>query len=316
MKPKVLVVGSSNTDMVVQMPRLPAPGETILGGEFVVAAGGKGANQAVAAARLGAQVTFVARIGSDMLGDQSLQNFAADGLVTDFIVRDSVQPSGVALIMVGEGGENMIAVASGANGQLVPSDVAQAEDALKEASVLLLQLEIPMPVVRYSAEIAREAGLTVILNPAPAQDLDVDLLKTISVLTPNATETKILTGILPTEEESAARAANRLFEQGVAMVVITLGEKGAFFAGKNEAGLVPSHSVKAIDTTAAGDAFNGALAVALASERSLEQAVEFANQSAAISVTRVGAQPSLPRLEELGTGSLGLRTGAGSPRDF
>lgn len=304
MRPKVVVVGSSNTDMVVQMPRLPAPGETILGGEFVVAAGGKGANQAVAAARLGAQVTFVARIGTDMLGDQSLKNFAADGLVTDYIVRDAAQPSGVALIMVGGSGENMIAVASGANGQLGPLDVARAEDAIREASVLLLQLEIPMPTVRYSAEAARKAGLTVILNPAPARDLDEDLLKKVSVLTPNSTETKILTGILPTDQESAARAAECLFEQGVATVVITLGEKGAFYAGKNGAGLVPSRSVKAIDTTAAGDAFNGALAVALASGRELEQAVEFANQAAAISVTRVGAQPSLPRLEELRSGKV------------
>ncbi len=300
MRPKVLVVGSSNTDMVVQMPRLPAPGETVLGGEFVVAAGGKGANQAVAAARLGAEVTFVARIGTDMLGDQSLQNFVADGLVTDYIVRDSAKPSGVALIMVGGGGENMIAVASGANGQLSPADVAQAAAALKEASVMLLQLEIPIPAVRYAAEAASEAGLTVILNPAPAQDLDKDLLEKISVLTPNANETEILTGILPTDEKSASRAADRLFEKGVATVVITLGHKGAFYAGENGAGLVPGRSVEAIDTAAAGDAFDGALAVALASGRDLEESVDFANSAAAISVTRMGAQPSLPRLEELG----------------
>ncbi|HUV13453.1 MAG TPA: ribokinase [Acidobacteriota bacterium] len=303
MRPKVLVIGSSNTDMVVQMPRLPAPGETVLGGDFVVAAGGKGANQAVAAARLGAEVTFVARIGTDMLGDQSLQNFAADGLVTDYIVRDSSKPSGVALIMVGGGGENMIAVASGANGQLGPADVAQAKKAIAEASVMLLQLEIPMPAVLYAVEAASEAGLTVILNPAPARVLDEHLLERITVLTPNATETEILTGILPADEEGASRAADRLLEKGVTTVVITLGKQGAFYAGEKGAGLVPGRSVEAIDTTAAGDAFNGALAVALASGRDLEESVDFANSAAAISVTRVGAQPSLPQLEELGVGS-------------
>lgn len=299
MRGKVVVVGSSNTDMVVQMPSLPTPGETVLGGEFVQVAGGKGANQAVAAARLGADVTFVARVGDDALGRLAIENFQRDNIRTQHVRRDPDRPSGVALIMVDGRGENMIAVASGANNALSKADVDAASEAISTAAVLLLQLETPIETVKHAARLAKTKGAAVILNPAPAQALDGELLQQVSVLTPNEKEAEALTGILPVDLDSASRAARALQAQGVGSVVITMGEKGAFIRTPEGEELVPGKRVKAVDTTAAGDAFNGAVAFALADGEGLAEAVRFANHVAALSVTRMGAQPSLPTLDEV-----------------
>ncbi len=298
-KNSIVVVGSSNTDMVIQLDRIPRPGETILGGKFVMAAGGKGANQAVAAARAGGDVTFVARVGRDMFGDQAVAGFEKDGICVEHVLRDKASPSGVALIFVASDGENSIAVASGANGNLSPVDVRKARQAIAAASVLVMQLETPLPAVQAAAEIAAQAGVPVILNPAPACPLPDELLKLISILTPNETEAELLTGIPVTDDATAEQAADRLLARGVKTVIITLGARGAFVASEEFRGLVPGFEVKAVDTTAAGDVFNGALAVALARRQPLAEAVRFANAAAAISVTRLGAQPSAPKRKEI-----------------
>ncbi|MFC1547232.1 ribokinase [Candidatus Neomarinimicrobiota bacterium] len=298
-KPKIVVVGSSNTDMVIKMDRLPGPGETLIGGEFIMAAGGKGANQAVAAARLGGDVTFVARVGKDIFGQQALDGFRQEEIFTDLILRDERYPSGVALIFVDQGGENSIGVASGANVQLSIEDVAAARTELEAAKVLLLQLETPIETVQYAARTANEMGVKVILNPAPARDLDDELLGNISVLTPNETEAELLSGVSITDDATAREAAARLKQRGIENVIITLGAKGAIVITDEGVQQIPSKEVKAVDTTAAGDAFNGALAFALAADKSLEEAVRFANLAGALSATRMGAQPSMPTLEEL-----------------
>lgn len=296
---RILVVGSSNTDMIIKLDRIPRPGETILGGAFVTAPGGKGANQAVGAARAGGQVTFIARVGQDMFGDQAVAGFATDGINVDHVSRDKTNPSGVALIFVAKDGENSIAVAGGANAKLSPADVRKAKAAFDGASVLVMQLETPLESVQAAADLAVKAGVRVILNPAPAQSLPDKLLKCVSILTPNETEAELLTGIAVTDTASAAAAAAKLRVRGVQTVIITLGARGAFVATESGGQLVSGFKVKAVDTTAAGDIFNGALAVALAEGKPLDQAVRFANAAAAISVTRLGAQPSAPTRREI-----------------
>jgi ribokinase len=296
---RILVVGSSNTDMIIKLDRIPRPGETILGGAFVTAAGGKGANQAVGAARAGGQVTFIARVGKDMFGDQAVAGFVNDGINVDHVTRDQTNPSGVALIFVAKDGENSIAVAGGANAKLSPADVKQAKAAFAGASVLVMQLETPLETVQAAADLAAKAGVRVILNPAPAQPLPDKLLQQVSVLTPNETEAELLTGIAVNDDASAAAAAAKLRARGVQTVIITLGARGAFVATEKGDQLVPGFKVKAMDTTAAGDVFNGALAVALAEGQPLDLAVRFANAAAAISVTQLGAQPSAPTRPEI-----------------
>jgi ribokinase len=298
-RPVIVVVGSSNTDMIVRLARIPRPGETILGGQFVTAAGGKGANQAVAAARAGARVIFVARVGRDMFGDRARAGFVKDRIDVSLVVRDSAAASGVALIFVAKDGENAIAVASGANANLAPPDVARAATAIAGADGLVMQLETPLATVQAAADIAAKAGVPVILNPAPARPLPERLLRRVSILTPNETEAESLTGVKVSDRASAARAAAALHARGVAAVVITLGRRGAFVSSEQGGQLVPGFKVKAVDTTAAGDVFNGALAVALAEGRNLVDAARFANAAAALSVTKVGAQPSAPRRREI-----------------
>lgn len=296
---RILVVGSSNTDMIIRLDRLPRPGETLLGGEFITAAGGKGANQAVGAARAGGWVTLIARVGRDMFGEQALAGLVKDGINVDYVSRDKTSPSGVALIFVAKDGENIIAVASGANGRLTPAEVKKAKSVFSDASVLIMQLETPLETVQAAAELATRAGVPVILNPAPARPLPDELLGRVSILTPNESEAELLTGIKVNSDAAAARAADKLLARGVQTVILTLGARGAFVACDGCRQRVPGFKVKAVDTTAAGDVFNGALAVALAEERPLPSAVRFANAAAALSVTRLGAQPSAPTRVEI-----------------
>jgi ribokinase len=295
----IIVIGSSNTDMVIKSAHLPAPGETILGGEFFMNPGGKGANQAVAAAKLGGEVVFVAKVGDDIFGQEAVQGFKNEGINTDFIVVDPRNPSGVATIMVDDQGENCIAVASGANGTLSPADIDNALAQIDAADVLLMQLETPIPTIDYAASAGSEKWKTIILNPAPAQALSDDLLAKLDVITPNEIEAEVLTGIKVENTGDAEKAARALREKGVGTVIITLGSQGAFVVADSFTGMVPVRKVNAVDTTAAGDTFNGALAVGMANGLPIEAAVEFANKAASVSVTRLGAQASAPRLEEL-----------------
>jgi ribokinase len=295
----IVVVGSSNTDMMVRLPRIPRPGETLLGGEFLTAAGGKGANQAVAAARAGGGVRFVARLGRDAFGDQALAGFRREGIDTRCVFRDASAPSGIALIFVGGDGENSIAVASGANARLTPRDVRKAELLICSAAVLVAQLESPLAAVQAAAEIAASAVVPFILNPAPARPLPDALLRLVSVLTPNETEAEALTGIKVSDSAGAARACERLRARGVGTVILTLGRRGAFLADAQGQRLIPGFRVKAVDTTAAGDVFNGALAVALAEGKTAADGVRFAHAAAALSVTRLGAQPSAPTRRQI-----------------
>jgi len=296
---RIVVVGSSNTDMIIKAPRIPKPGETVIGGEFFTAAGGKGANQAVAAARAGGSVTFVARVGEDMFGRKAMEGFIAEGIETAHVHRDAEAPSGVALIFVDESGENSIAVASGANARLTTEDVHAARDAIESADVLLTQLESPLDAVRAAVDVATEHGVKVVLNPAPAQPLGRSLLRKVSVLTPNETEAELLTGISVSDEDAAVAAAEALRAAGVDAVVITMGSRGAFVLESDHGEMVPAFEVQAADTTAAGDVFSGALAVALTEGKSLPHAVRFANAAAALAVMKLGAQTSAPPRAEI-----------------
>lgn len=299
---KILVIGSSNTDMVIHSPHLPRPGETVVGGTFFMNPGGKGANQAVAAARLGGDVTFICKTGNDIFGHQSQQLFEEEDINTSYILSDNKAPSGVALIFVDDNAENCIAVAPGANGALSPADIQASEKAIEQADIILMQLEIPMESVAYAARLAHEKGKTVILNPAPAPApgiLTRELLKYIYLLIPNETEAEIISGICVTDTQSAIAAARKIREMGANNVIITLGSKGAVLCNEHSEKLIPAQKVKAIDTTAAGDCFCGALTQAIAENRELSDAVTFAAKAAAISVTRQGAQSSAPYRSEV-----------------
>ena len=262
--------------------------------------GGKGANQAVAAARLGGAVTFVAKVGNDVFGQEAVAGFRREGIDTTFIITDAEQPSGVALINVDAHGENCITVAPGANAHLQTPETEAALHVAKPNTLLLLQLEIPLKTVHAVAQQAADRGLRVILNPAPAQPLPPDLFQHIFLITPNETEAELLTGIRVTDLATAEQAAQQLHQMGVANVVITLGAKGAFLSTKSNHQLITTHPVTALDTTAAGDCFNGALTVALAEGQPLEEAVAFGCRAASVSVTRMGAQASMPIRSELG----------------
>lgn len=300
MKPEIIVVGSSNTDMVVKTDRLPAPGETVLGGDFMIAAGGKGANQAVAAARAGGKVCFITKVGNDIFGARTIKGLKKDRINVNYVYKTNDAPSGVALIMVDKLGENSIAVAPGANSKLTPKDVFAAESIFKDAKVLLVQLEIPLETVKAAIDLAFKYNLKIILNPAPAAKLPRDLFKKVTIITPNEIEAQILTGLkIKTNENDLSRIAQKLINLGVKNVIITLGENGVFVKNDAIEAIIPSFKVKPVDTTAAGDVFNGALAVAITKNMDLNDAIRFANAAAAISVTRPGAQPSAPRLTEI-----------------
>jgi ribokinase len=295
-QPRIVVVGSANTDMVVKTHRIPGPGETVIGGEFIMAAGGKGANQAVAAARLGAAVTFVARLGADVFGDRAIAGYEGEGIDTRHIVRDADHASGVALIFVDARGENSIAVASGANACLTPADVEQASDAIADADVLLVQLEVPVEAVHRAIELASEAGTTVILNPAPAKEVPPQLLARVTIATPNEHEIKVVVG-----EPDPDLAVSKILEAGTHAVLVTLGPEGVLWASASTRRNFPAFSVQAVDTTAAGDAFNGGLACALGQGEAMADAIRYASAVAALAVTRMGAQPSLPTADQVET---------------
>ncbi len=298
---RIVVIGSSNTDMVVKTRTLPLPGETVLGGTFFMNPGGKGANQAVAAARLKGNVTIVTKLGNDLFGEQARLLLAKEGIETRFIIKDKKNPSGVALISVDEHGENSIVVAPGANATLSAYDIDDEVYGDDISDVFLLQLEIPLSTVEFVAEKVAEKGNRVILNPAPARQISNELLSSLYIITPNENEAELLTGIRVTDLVSAENAASKLLKKGVKNVIITMGASGAFLLNNEVAKHIPVVPVKAVDTTAAGDAFNGALAVAISEGRSLEQAIDFANKAASISVTRMGAQASAPYRSEIET---------------
>ena len=295
--PHIIVVGSSNMDLVVKSARIPAVGETILGGDFIMAPGGKGANQAVAAAKLGTKVFFIAKLGDDIFGAKSLENFKNEGVNTKYVTRTKDAPSGVALIAVDQAGNNAIVVAPGANQKLTKNDLEQAKSDIASSGAVVAQLEIPLEIVEYAAKLANGCGVPFILDPAPARELSDELLGRVDVIKPNETEARILTGIEVKDENSARLAARSLLKRGVKAVIVTMGVSGYLLVDSQKDEFVSARKVKAVDSTAAGDAFTGALASGLAKGQSLSEAAFFANHVAALSVAKMGAQPSMPTIE-------------------
>lgn len=294
----ILVIGSSNTDMTVKTKALPKPGETVLGGIFTMGAGGKGANQAVAARRLGGEVKFICKVGRDIFGDNAIAHYEAEGLDTAGILRSDL-PSGVALISVDEKAENCIVVASGANNDLTEADIEAVADDLRRCGILLLQLEIPVPSVVKAARLAHEAGATVVLNPAPACPLPDELFRYVDLFIPNETELSTFSGLPVSDEESAAKAAAAMQAKGVGKLIVTMGSKGSLLCEGGEPVFVPARKVKAVDTTAAGDTFCGTLCVALSEGRGLKEAAEFATAASALTVQKMGAQDSIPYRKDI-----------------
>lgn len=290
----ILVVGSLNMDLVVRSPRHPQPGETLLGTEFHTFPGGKGANQAVAAARLGGQVKLIGRVGADAFGNALLETLSQDGVDTRHVEQLQDAPTGIALITVNDAGQNTIVVVPGANAKLSPPDLLSAAPSFEGASVVVIQLEIPLLTVTYAADLARRHGARVVLNPAPAQPLSATCLEQVDVLIPNQSEAALLTGCA-----AAGDAARRLMASGVRSVIVTMGEGGVLVVEDETATHLPAHRVSVVDTTAAGDAFVGAFAVALAEGRTVREAAAWGNAAGALAVTRAGAQPSLPARAEL-----------------
>lgn len=294
----ILVIGSSNTDMTAKTAELPRPGETVLGGVFTMGAGGKGANQAVAAQRLGGKVKFICKVGKDMFGDNSIAQYEKEGLDTSGILRSNL-PSGVALIYVDSHAENCIVVASGANGDLTEEDIEKSRKDLEGCDILLLQLESPIPSVLKAAKIAHQAGKTVVLNPAPACPLPEELFRSIDLFIPNETELSTFSGIEVKDVESAEKAAAAMQAKGVGKLIVTMGSKGALICEGGPSVFVPAHKVKAVDTTAAGDTFCGALCVAISEGKTLKEAAEFACAASALTVQKMGAQNSIPYRKDL-----------------
>ena len=298
MSPKIVVAGSSNTDMICRVPHIPKPGETVLGSDFYVVQGGKGANQAVAAARAGGNVTLIACVGDDLFGRQALESYKTDGIDTSCVEIISGVPTGVALINVADSGENSISVAPGANAHLSVEIIEKYRDVVKAADIVLVQLEIPEESVYHLVRMAKAAGVPVVLNPAPARTIDREILSMLTLVTPNEHEALLLSGS-GLEGCSVPELAALIQESGAGAVVITTGSAGAYYRQGSLEGHVAGIPVKAVDTTAAGDTFNGYLVVELARGKSLAEALHVSNKAAAISVTRMGAQPSIPKYEEI-----------------
>ena len=296
---KIIVIGSSNVDMVVRTSHLPAPGETILGGEFFMNQGGKGANQAVAIKRLGGNLIFMAKLGNDVLGRQSVDYFKKEGIDTKYITLDENSASGVALISVDDHAENSIVVASGANMLLNEQDVDKMLEEMCEGDILLMQLEIPLQTVEYAARKAFGKGVKVVLNPAPARSLPKELFRHLYMVTPNRIEAEMLTGIKIANDADVEKVAEEICAMGVKNVIITLGSKGCLIREEGVSYRIDAFKVEPVDTTAAGDTFNGALCVGLSEGMDLKQAAVMASKASSIAVTRMGAQSSIPYREEL-----------------
>ena len=304
---RIVVLGSTNTDMVISGKKLPAPGETVSGGTFLMNPGGKGANQAVAVSRLAARrgaCAFIAKVGDDLFGRDAAVRMKKEGIAAHLVV-DRKEPSGTALILVDAKGQNVISVALGANGTLSPKDIAPFKGEIEGASALLMQLETPLETVAWAAKVAHGAGVPVVLNPAPARKLPKELYPMLDWITPNETEAELLTGVKVVDAASAAKATAALKRRGVGHVVITMGAKGAYSGDCSR--LYPCQKVKAVDCVAAGDTFNGAFVVALAEGRTCADAICFAQKAAAISVTRPGAQSSVPHRREVAANGHAVR---------
>jgi ribokinase len=296
---KIVVIGSSNSDMVIKSDRLPVPGEIVTGGEFTMFSGGKGANQSIAIARMGGKVLFITKMGNDLFGRQSLELYKWEGIVTDYISWDPDKPSGVALVLMDAMGEKSISVARGANWSLSVKDIENARMEIENASILLMQLEVPMETVEYAAKIASEKGVRVIINPSPAQAISKKILQQTSIMIPNRIESELLTGYRVTDWISARKAAKRIHEKGVKTVIITLGSKGVLVYEDGIFHEIAAEKVNAIDTVAAGDTFCGTFCAGLSEGMSVVDAARIACKASAITVTRIGVQTSIPYRKEL-----------------
>ena len=297
-KPKIIVIGSSNTDMICKVPQIPRPGETIMGTEFFTVQGGKGANQAVAAARAGGDVTFIACVGNDAFGHQAIESYKNEGINISCIQKIEGVATGVALINVADSGENSISVAPGANARLSCEMIDAYQKDILAADLVLLQLEIPIETVYHVIRLVHAAKIPVVLNPAPSCRIDPEILAMLTLITPNEHEALMISG-MSAETISISAMAIEMEKNGIKSVIITTGSKGALYRQNGVEGVIPAMAVQAVDTTAAGDTFNGYLAVALSKGKNIRDAIQIANKAAAISVTRLGAQPSIPFAEEL-----------------
>lgn len=298
---KIVVVGSYVVDLTARTPHMPKPGETVLGGPFRMGPGGKGGNQAVAAARMGADVTMVTKVGKDLFGDDAIQNFKKEGIDSGFIYQVERESTGAALIAVDDSGENMIVVSLGACGTITEDEVQNAEAAFRKADIILVQLETSMDAISTTINLANKLSKPVILNPAPYQEISDELLAKVNYITPNETEAGLLTGVEVTDEDSARKAAEILLGKGIDTVIITLGKQGCYLLqrGESTGSIIPGYQVQAVDTTGAGDAFNGGFAHFLAEGQSIQKACKMANAVAALSVTKHGTAPAMPYLKEL-----------------
>ncbi len=299
MKPKIVVIGSSNVDMIMKMERLPKEGETITDAEYMQTFGGKGANQAVGAARAGGNVTFVNCVGDDLFVETMIKNFEEDGMDTRYIFHETGISSGTALVMIGEGGRNYLSVSPGANYRLSPAYIDKVKSVIDEAKIVVLQYEILPKTLKYILDYCDEKNKNVLWNFAPARTFDIDYLKKVNILVVNETEAEILSGITVNNYENAKAAIHKLMELGTQTVILTLGENGSLIGKPENIEKVEAFAVEAVDTTAAGDVYCGSLAVALVEGKSLKQAVRFASGAAALSVTKLGAQPSAPYRKEI-----------------
>lgn len=298
---KLIVLGSVNADHVLQVPSFPRPGETLHGRRYQVIPGGKGANQAVAAARLKADIGFIAAVGDDSFGINIRENFIMDGMNIKGVKMQPNCPTGIAMIQVSDSGENSICISGEANDLLSAQMIESELEDIRQAQYLLMQLETPLDGIEKAAQVAKESGTVVVLNPAPARALSDELLSNVDIITPNETEAEVLTGVAVIDDESAQQAANILHQKGIETVMITLGAKGVWLSQKGVGKIIAGFRVTATDTTAAGDTFNGAFVTGLLEEMPLESAIKFAHAAAAISVTRFGAQTSIPTREEVET---------------
>ena len=296
----ILVIGSSNADITAFTPKFPVNGETVAGRTMITSVGGKGANQATAAARAGGNVTFITKVGKDSMAEMIFKSFTDDNINTDYVYSTAEAGTGSAFIEVNDTtGENRIICIAGANGEITPQEILYAEDAFRTADLVLIQLELETDRVLESVKLAKKYNIPVILNPAPAKELPEELYRMIDYFTPNESEASYYSGFSVTDEASAVKAAEILLSKGIKNVIITLGKKGSLFKNAHVCEKINAFSVKAVDTTGAGDSFNGGLAVALAEKRDISDAIRFASATAALSVTKEGASKSMPLKEDI-----------------